>query len=308
MQQAQTTSNIVMCMPKHFGFNEQTGADNEFQHKPEQSAEQIKKLVAAEFDAAVNTIRQAGVHVSILSHPDELIVPDAIFPNNWFTTSAQGTLAIFPMKTPNRQKEVVPEVLSDLLKSEHFEIKQTQFVETTEENVALEGTGSIVFDHLSKTAFAAISERCHLASFESYCKNIGYRPVDFTATSSNGMPIYHTNVVMSVGSQLAVICGRSLGDNESRVIDELQRIGKTVINISMVQMENSFCGNIIELKNNADEALFAMSQSAWDGFTPEQKNLIEQNGKPIVCKIPTIEHIGGGSLRCMIAENFLSKS
>lgn len=306
-----TTNSIVMCRPLHFGFNEQTGADNEFQHRPLQSeSDKITTQALAEFDKAVKTFLNHGIEILVLEHPDDLNVPDAVFPNNWFTTHSDGSIRLYPMKTPNRRQEVVPHRLRDLLTQAGYKVAAIESVESClQSQQILEGTGAIIFDHEHQYAYAALSERCEEKIFLDYCLEYDCVPVIFHAASSHQQPIYHTNVIMSVGTKFAVVCSEALElKDRNKVTEQLEAHGKQVVDITFEQMEQSFCGNILEIKNNQGQPCIAMSNTAWLGFTAQQRQLLESFGQCIVNDVKTIEHIGGGSMRCMMAENFLPRA
>ncbi|WP_246128482.1 citrulline utilization hydrolase CtlX [Pleionea sediminis] len=297
-----------MCRPLRFGFNEQTGSDNEFQHKPsKQEAETVLTSALSEFDNAVNQLTEHGVEVLVLEHPEDLHVPDAVFPNNWFTTHSDGTVLLYPMKTANRKIEVIPQKLNALLENSGYRIKNIEDItESLNQNQILEGTGAIIFDHEYQQAYTALSDRCEQAIVEAYCQKYGWQSNIFNATSSHGKSVYHTNVVMSIGSEFAVICGESIAKTERTIIfEKLESCKKKVIDISFEQMERYFCGNILEVKNSKDETTIVMSQSAWRGFNTTQRKQLENLGHCLINDVHTIEHIGGGSMRCMMAENFL---
>ncbi len=302
-----TTSSIVMCHPLHFGFNPETGADNEFQHAPSAPQQDILDAAIREFDHAAQTLSKANIEVLVLEHPAHLHVPDAVFPNNWFTTHQDGTLLIYPMKTPNRQNEVQPELLQHLFKKAGYQINSIESItDSCAVNGILEGTGALIFDRPNKVLFAALSERCEAQLLETFCQHYQWQSCQFISNSSHQVPIYHTNVMMSLGKHFAVIAGESLNEKDKQnVYQQLDRLNKTIIPISLDQTEESFCGNILELSDKNGDAVIAMSQSAFDGFTSSQKKQLELYGSLLPCNIQTIEYVGGGSLRCMIAENFL---
>lgn len=308
-QQPHTTNSAIMCRPFHFGFNEQTNKDNAFQHKPEGTALKVQSQAFDEFESAASKLSQAGVNILILEHEPTLKIPDAVFPNNWFTTHADGSVKLYPMKTENRRQEVTPKRLKDLLLNSGY---QVECIEIVNDSVGfdgiLEGTGAVVFDHHSNKAYAAISERCEESIFMEYCRHYNWSPIAFQATGSTGQPIYHTNVMLSIGNKFAVVCGASISKPQrNQVMEQLQQNHLHVIDISLQQAETMFCANILELQNQQGDPVIAMSETAFNGFTTEQKSKLSACGDIVACKIPTIEHIGGGSMRCMLAENFLPK-
>ncbi|TQV72880.1 hypothetical protein FLL45_15555 [Aliikangiella marina] len=312
IRQQQLTHAIVMVRPIDFGFNEQTGQDNEFQHRPKEDEKLIQVLALREFDAMVEQIESHKIDVTVLGkNHTSTKLPDAVFPNNWFSTRADGSLIIYPMKTPNRQAEVQVEQLVNQLSEKQFEIKQLVDLRQTYQNgQALEGTGSLIFHHPTGQLFAAVSERCEFSALRDFATTQGYRLQWFETRSSHGKPIYHTNVLMSCGEDFAVIAKDVLlaNDQSQSAINALAETTRDLIMISEEQMSNNFCGNIIQLKNRNDSPCIVMSTSALNGFTQKQLGILEKHGDIVACDIPTIEHIGGGSARCMIAENFLPNS
>jgi hypothetical protein len=263
-----------------------------------------------EFDQAVQQLSDAGVEVLILEHDPDKRLPDAVFPNNWFTTHPDGSIRLYPMKTPNRQQEIAPQKLTQLLRQAGYRVSQMDLVPNTVGSAGiLEGTGAIVFDHSNGFAYAALSERCSEQLFLDYCEYYQWIPITFVARSSHQQPIYHTNVMLSVGQDFAVICGESLSEPVRRqLISQLQDYKSHVLDISFLQTERHFCGNILEVKSQSGEPVIAMSANAWLGFTPQQQKTLESLGLCVPCNIETIEFIGGGSMRCMMAENFLPKA
>ncbi len=306
------SNSVIMVQPIDFGYNEQTSKDNEFQHRP--SINELKNInhrVNAEFEETIQTLQALGIETLILGkdHTDALL-PDAIFPNNWFSTTTAGDLHIFPMKTKNRQDEVQTNELSELVNKAGYHINQViDLRKELKSGSILEGTGSIIFHRPSNTIFAAISERCQQSAIEEYASRFGYQLVIFTTTSNTGSAIYHTNVLMSCGEDFVLITNSIVEEEKRNTIRSVieENVG-TMIIITEEQMTNHFCGNILQLLDQNQQSVIALSHSAYIGFTTSQKKFLESKGSLAVCKIPTIEHIGGGSIRCMLAENFLPNS
>lgn len=299
---------VMMVRPVDFAFNCQTGVDNEFQRHMALSPEQAKSRALAEFDNAVDKLQSVGVEVLVLEQGDsDFQVPDAVFPNNWFATDRQGNIHVFPMKTVNRQWEVRPNDVKALLTAQGLLVNDIKLVEkqATPQASVLEGTGAIVFDHQHKIAYAALSERCHLPLLQQFCDSIGYTPCSFSTRSSEGNAIYHTNVLMAVGGDFVVACVDGiLKHDRENFIATVESTGKTLIKITHEQMENHYCGNILELRNNQGKRVLALSENAWQGFTANQQAFFSE--RLIICanSVDTIETIGGGSMRCMLAEVF----
>ncbi len=302
-----TANCVVMVPPKEFRFNEETAQDYEFQHQVSLTQEEVSRNTMAEFSAMVETMRKEGVQVVEFDYPQsDIATPDAVFPNNWFSTTPEGTLYTFPMACENRQHEVRPDALVAALAKAGREVhQQDSLTEYLGEEAYLESTGVMVFDHFNKTVYAALSQRCDRLVLEDYAKRIGYdRVISFQTRLPSGAPIYHTNVMMAVGEQFCVICDEVIPEFERRFVLKSLAKDKQVISISLEQM-NQFCGNILQLETVRGDKVIAMSQSAYDAFSPAQKNQLATHGKLLPFDVSTIESIGGGSVRCMLGEVFL---
>jgi hypothetical protein len=310
-QSPHLTNSVIMVRPVDFAFNEQTGLDNEFQHRPTPSEQAvISQKVMAEFEQSIQCLQALGIEVLILEkqHTDKHL-PDAVFPNNWFSTRADDRLIIYPMKTENRRDEVQIPQLKDLVCDAGYKLaKVVDLRRQYSTEVALEGTGSLIFHHPSNHLFAALSERCQKQALTSYADEFGYQLVQFNTASAQGSPIYHTNVLMSCGEDFAVITEEviSTGDNK-KVLSSLSECLNDIIIITEEQMSRNFCGNILQLIDPKGQSVIALSKSAYLGFSASQRKRLEKHGSLAICEIPTIERIGGGSTRCMLAENFLTK-
>lgn len=308
----QSSSHILMVRPAHFGFNPETAGNNFYQKKDERSAKEIRELARAEFDGMVALLRDQGVDVLVIEDIDQPVKTDAVFPNNWFTTHPDGKLILYPMYSPNRRLERRKDIIERLMHSgfEINEIIDLSFFE--ESHQYLEGTGSLVMDHPSKVIYACFSDRTHPVPLDYVAKILGYRVLAFEAVQEiNGkiLPIYHTNVMMHVGVDLAVVCLDSISKSADRrlVQESLTRSGKKVIPITPKQKFN-FAGNMLEVSNDGGEKFTVMSQTALDSLNVGQIQQIEKYTTIISPSIPTIEKLGGGSVRCMMAEIFLPKS
>ncbi|MCZ2720623.1 arginine deiminase-related protein [Marinomonas sp. 15G1-11] len=310
VKQTQLSDTLVMVRPVDFGFNEQTGGDNAFQHKPD-VGENVTEKALIEFQNMVDNLRSVGITTLVLEKGQHnKKTPDAIFPNNWFSTTASGTLLVYPMYAENRRQERRIDDLTELLEAHNYSVNDTQIVgDFNETQEILEGTGVLIFDHIHNRIFAAQSERCHPEQLDRFATKRGYQEVYlFQTTSSHGTPIYHTNVMMSVGDGFAVVCADSITDKEAyQTLKSALAIDREVIEISMEQTEKHFCANILHVKNDQGQPYIIMSQSAYNGFTSSQKAQLEKYGTLLPNPIETIEKIGGGSARCMIAEVFLPK-
>lgn len=291
-----------MIRPAAFGFNEQTAKDNHFQKKTGKAMD-LQQAALEEFDAMVGLLHTNGIDVLIIDDEPDPQKPDAIFPNNWFCCN-NYMIQVFPMHNPNRRLEkswtIIDMIkaktgLSDVKDWGHYEAK----------NMFLEGTGSMVIDHVFNIAYACISARTNAALFEQFCKENNYLPLPFIATDANGREIYHTNVMMALGEKIAVICLSAIKDelDKMKITHELQTTGHEIIDISFEQM-NHFAGNMLELINDKNERLMVMSKTAFNVLTKEQVSVIEKYNRIVTPEIPTIETTGGGSVRCMMAELF----
>ncbi|REG81878.1 citrulline utilization hydrolase CtlX [Algoriphagus antarcticus] len=307
----QTSSNILMVRPANFGFNPETAGNNFYQQADARSADEINTLAQKEFDAFVAMLRDQGVSVIVEEDTSEPVKPDAIFPNNWFSTHPDGKLILYPMYSPARRLERRKDLIENLMKRKFKveEIIDLSFFE--EDGQYLEGTGSMVMDHQSETIYACYSERTHQIPLEYVGKLLGYKVVGFHALQEvNGMstPIYHTNVMMHVGSDLAVVCLDSIpkASEKQAVQKSLTQAGKKVVPITSKQ-KFRFAGNMLEVGNDGGEKFTVISETALDSLNIGQIQLIEKYTTIISPSIPTIEKLGGGSVRCMMAELFLPR-
>ena len=298
----QTTSTVFMVKPVCFGFNEQTAENNAFQKEGFNEGAQEKAL--KESNDFVNLLEENGIKVVLAEDTPEPKTPDSVFPNNWFSTHDGGLLVIYPMFAPNRRAER-KQVFLDAMRS-HFNYKTVIDLTNWEnEGKFLEGTGSMVLDRVNKIAYACKSPRTCEEVFNDFCKVLGYTPILFNAVDKNDKMIYHTNVLMCVGSSFAVLCADTIKDKEERkkVIESLEKSGKKIVEISFDQMEK-YAGNMLEVKNKEGKRFLVMSQTAYDCLNKEQKEYFEKECTILHPKIDCIEVNGGGSARCMLAELF----
>ncbi len=298
---SQTTSTILMIRPVSFAFNEQTAGSNAFQNR---NAEQqrVQDNALQEFDRFVDLLRENGVEVIVIDDTTEPHTPDSIFPNNWVSFHNDGTVFLYPMMAENRRLERREDIIMGL--EDEFKVKHVIDLSHFEhENKFLEGTGSMVLDRENKIAYACLSPRTEKVVLDEFCKDSGYKPVLFHAVDQSGMDIYHTNVLMCIGSSYGVICLDSIKDEAEKqtVISSFQSTQKQIVAISFEQM-NHFAGNMLEVQNKNGESLLVMSKSAWGSLNYEQKAILSSFSKPVYSDISTIENNGGGSARCMMAE------
>ena len=311
MSNAQTTSCVLMVRPATFQMNIETAVNNHFQNTSSDNAD-INSLAQREFDHFVSTLRANDIEVIVVEDTVDPETPDALFPNNWVSFHSEKIACLYPMFAPNRRAERREDIIA-LLKDEHkFEMKGIiDFTEFEEHNKYLEGTGSMVLDRESKFCYAAISERTDRKAVAHFCMETGFKPVPFTAFHQvDGVDhlIYHTNVMMSVGANFAVVCLDSIKDEKERtgLATLLEETGHELIDLSLEQID-SFAGNILELKNSNGEAIIVLSSRAKNSLMPEQIERLEAHGKLVYSDLETIENYGGGSARCMIAEIFLPR-
>ncbi|MFW7526286.1 citrulline utilization hydrolase CtlX [Vibrio ostreicida] len=305
----QNANCVVMVPPKEFAFNAETAQDNEFQNQVNETRAHIRQQAMQEFDAMAQQLRQAGVQVVEFDYPvGKIETPDAVFPNNWFSTTSDGALYTFPMACENRQQEVRPQALREALEKAGRAVEsQPSLTGYLAEDAYLESTGVMVIDHVNRAIYAALSQRCDREVLEDYAERIGYpRVVSFQTALPSGKPIYHTNVMMAIGEKFCVICDQVIPEFERRFVLKSLAKSKQVISISLDQM-NQFCGNILELENRDGEKVIAMSQSAYDAFSPLQLSQLSGHGQLLPFNVKTIESIGGGSVRCMLGEVFLAR-
>lgn len=290
-----------MIRPVSFGFNEQTAGSNAFQNRDaDQQAVQDKAL--AEFDGFVKTLKENGVSVTVVDDTAQPHTPDSIFPNNWVSFHADGTVFLYPMQAENRRLERREDIISKL--EDTFKVAHVIDLSRFEaENKFLEGTGSMVLDRENKIAYACLSPRTDKEVLTLFCEQAGYKAISFEAADANGKAIYHTNVLMCIGSGFAVVCTDSIPNPHEKVVvlESLRSPHKEVVEVTFDQM-NRFAGNMLEVKNKAGENLIVMSQNAYQALDEEQKVTLKKYGKLVYADINTIETNGGGSARCMIAE------
>ena len=307
MKNTQSARAVLMVRPTSFGYDDQTAKSNAFQHKPVITKSQILKRADTEFQEAVTTLSSNGIEVVVFEDDAIPAKPNAVFPNNWLSTWPDGRLFVYPMATESRRIERSPAII-DALKT-HFDVTHmTDLSDSENSQKYLESTGVIVFDHINKIAYACASIRCDETLFTNHVKVLGYEPILFHAYDEQGVAIYHTNVLMGVQAHTAVICLDAITSEHERkkVVESLTKTGHEIIAISYQQM-NSFCGNVLELQNQNGEHILALSRTAYDNFTPEQLAKLSVDKTPVPLAIPTIEMIGGGSVRCMLAELFLQQ-
>lgn len=297
----QTTSKVLMVKPARFAFNPQTGGNNAFSRLGRESSAQENAL--REFTSYVALLRANKIDVVIAEDTPHPHTPDSIFPNNWFSTHGDGTLVLYPMSAPNRRNERKPEVLEVIRKN--FEVRRLIDLTWWEnDNLFLEGTGSMVLDRDNKIVYACKSYRTSEQVLADFCKQMSYTPVFFEAYDRNGVAVYHTNVLMSLGSSYCIICTESIRpEDRERVLASITGSGRKILDISFDQLE-SFAGNMLELSSPSGRPVLVMSATARKSLTTEQSRELSAHYKLLSPQLDYIETHGGGSARCMLAELF----
>ena len=307
----QITNTILMVRPVQFRMNEQTAVNNFFQEDLDLRNSVINQRAQEEFDTFVEKLREAGVEVLVVDDRLETDTPDSIFPNNWVSFHENGTVVIYPMYAENRRKERRMDIL-DFLEEQGFVIEQIiDYTSAEKEGLFLEATGSILMDRVHQKAYCALSARADEGLLIEFCEDFNVAPVIFTANQSvdgKRLPIYHTNVMMCLAEDLAVICLDSIDDKKERknVVSHLKEDGFDIVEISEAQM-HAFAGNMLQVLGRDGERLMVMSASARNSLNPEQVARIERTSRIISSPLDTIEACGGGSARCMMAEIFLPR-
>jgi hypothetical protein len=298
-----------MVRPVNFGFNPETAASNAFQRIADSSGESAaQSLVLHEFDGLAQALQRAGVEVLIVPDSQLPAKPDAIFPNNWVSFHIDGTVALYPMLAPNRRSERRQDILDQVVREGRFRVSRTVDLTHREaEGKFLEGTGSVVLDRAHRVAYASLSPRTDLDVLGEFAQLMDYELVTFEARDAAAQPVYHTNVVMAIGTRFAVVCGEAIAQPAHRdaVLDKLRAAGHDIVDITQRQMQ-AFAGNLLELAP-AHGPVIALSTTAWQSLEPAQRRMLESHAEVVPAAIPTIERIGGGGVRCMLAELHLPK-
>ena len=289
-----------MVRPVNFSFNVQTAANNAFQVKGNDRA--VHDTALKEFDQFVKTLSDAGVEVQVVDDSAAPETPDSIFPNNWVSFHAGGSIVLYPMFAENRRAERKQHVIDAIAR--HFLIARTIDMTGYEhEDLFLEGTGSMVLDREHKLAFACLSPRTSRKVLQDFCTKLGYEAVTFSAVDQRGVPIYHTNVMMCIADRYAVVCLDTVSDPDERneVARRLTAAGKAIVEITFEQLAH-FAGNMLQVENKAGEKLLIMSSQAYESLSQGHREILERYNRIVHSSIGTIEANGGGSARCMMAE------
>jgi hypothetical protein len=296
----QSTNSVLMIRPGRFYPNPETAADNAFQARVDRAVDALSTVARKEFDAAVQKLRAAGVNVHVFEDTAEPEKPDAVFPNNWISTHPDGRIALFPMYSALRRRERRQDIVGELRKD--YRVNEViDYSAFEEQGYCLEGTGSLVLDHLNKIAYVSLSNRSNPKVIRRFAKDFSYESVTFTSIGSDGQPIYHTNVMMCIGTAFALVGLETIRNKAERqqVRTRLERGAKDIVELSPDQIAN-FAGNAIELHDTHGEKLLVLSDRALRALTEEQRARLTRYVRLVPFELPTIE-LSGGSARCMIA-------
>ena len=307
LMKKQITNTVLMVRPVRFRMNEQTVVNNYFQEEMDLKNDEINRQAQQEFDVLVEKLRTVGVKVIVVDDIYEQNTPDSVFPNNWITFHQNGDVAIYPMFAENRRRERREDIL-DKVEAEGFDIENVyDYTDAEKENIFLEGTGAMVLDRVNRKAYCALSPRADEELFIEFCEDFEYTPVIFKAyqqVNNEQLPIYHTNVMMALGVDFAVVCLDTITDKSERknLLHHLKEDKKEVINITPEQM-CQYAGNMLQVQGK-NSTYLVMSDAAYNALTPQQIQTIEKHTQILHSNLETIETCGGGSARCMLAEIF----
>jgi hypothetical protein len=297
---AQSANSVLMIRPARFYPNPETAADNAFQRNANLESNTLTLMARKEFDAAVQKLREAGINVHVFEDTIEPEKPDAVFPNNWISTHHDGRIVLFPMYSGLRRRERRQDVVEELRK--HYRVTEViDYSPFEDEGCCLEGTGSLVLDHLNRIAYVSLSNRSNSKVIGRFAEDFSYEPITFTSIGSNRQPIYHTNVMMCIGTAFAIVGLETIPNKSERqqVRARLEKTGKVIVELSADQIGN-FAGNSIELHNKTTEKLLVLSTRASRALTEDQRERLSRYARLVPVELPTIE-LGGGSARCLIA-------
>ncbi|MEL7538896.1 MAG: arginine deiminase-related protein [Pseudomonadota bacterium] len=305
---AQSTDSVVMIRPQAFGFNPETAASNRYQAQ-EPPPDDQRAAAVEEFDGLVAALTEAGVNVVVFDDTPTPVTPDALFPNNWFSTHADGRFVTYPMLAPSRRAERRDDIPASLAADHGFVITETlSFAALEDDDIVVEGTGSLVLDRINGIAYACLADRTDAAGVAEICAALEFRPETFRAVDPGGAPIYHTNVCLAIGTNWAIICAEAITDGaeRDRILGSLAASGREIVTISQAQVSR-FCGNALELQSRSGATLIAMSSQAAAAFDDAQRLTLGRHGRIVHADIGRIEALAGGSVRCMLAELFLPR-
>jgi hypothetical protein len=307
----QITDTLVMIRPVNFRMNEETAVNNYFQQSTGDLQESVNSKAQVEFDMFADKLKSVGVNIIMIDDIASQNTPDSIFPNNWVSFHENGDVALYPMFAKNRRKERREDIFKIIEAEGRFIRNFIDYTSAEQEDVFLEGTGSLILDRVNSKAYCALSPRANEDLVIEFCEDFEYTPIIFNACQSfkgERLPIYHTNVMMCIAEDFAVICLDTIDDKREQklVANSLKQDGKEIISISEEQM-NNFAGNMLQVQGEVDKFL-VMSQTAYQALLQHQIKTIEQYCKILSTDLGTIETHGGGSARCMLAEVFIPKT
>ena len=296
------TAHLLMIAPVNFGFNAETAVNNLFQKN---SSGNIQQKALQEFNGFVALLQQNKIDITIIEDTHEPFTPDSIFPNNWISFHESGNIILYPMFAPNRRLERNEQVIN-IIKNKFKVNTIIDLSHYEQDGIYLEGTGSMVLDRENKIAYACISSRTDKSLFTGFCANNNLTAICFNAKDKNGFAIYHTNVMMCVADAYTVVCLEAITNEKEKqqLVWSLKKTHKEIIAITMDQV-NHFAGNMLQVVNAANEKLLLMSEQAYRSLTPQQVQCLEKYNRILTAGLNTIETVGGGSARCMMAEIFL---
>ncbi len=306
----QVTGRVLMVRPMRFGFNRETATSNTLQRWPVIGAELVHQRALAEFDCVAGKLLSYGVDVQVAEDTDQSDKPDAIFPNNWVSFHDDGTVVLYPLQAASRRAERRRDIVAWLTEEGGFEVRRIVDLSWLEQRAQyLEGTGSLVLDRPAMVAYAALSPRTHPAALVRFGEETGFRVETFRTREENGIPLYHTNVMLSLGDRFAVVCAEAIAEawERRRVLRTLADSGRDVVMISMVQL-GEFAANLLQLRARHDSSMILLSERARRSLHPEQLSVLARHGELVAVAVETIEQVGGGGVRCMLAEIFLPQA
>lgn len=299
---SQITKNILMIKPSSFGFNNDTSGDNYFQKQINNlSQSEIRLKAVEEFENMCSILKKNGINIIVFENDENKKLTDDVFPNNWISFHG-NKYVIHSMYAKSRRGEKNKSFIKTLSNHNFNYTLLNDYTNYELEDIFLEGTGSVVLDRVNKHAYCSISKRSNIDLFKLFCDDIGYKPISFKSYDSRGDLIYHTNVMMSIGDDFALVCFESINDKNEKILvkESLEKSGRKIVEITLSQVD-SFAGNLIQLGDKKNK-IIVISELAYSSLNNHQKNILSAESKIVNIPIPTIQKCGGGSVRCMIAE------
>ncbi|MCK6370773.1 MAG: arginine deiminase-related protein [Gammaproteobacteria bacterium] len=307
---SQIAGDVFLVRPCHFGSNDQTASTNSFQMTMPEAPANCWRQALVEFDGLVDCLAAAGVRTLVGNDTQWPVKPDAVFPNNWVSFHGDGSVVVYPMAAPNRRPERRLDLIRQVQEQGGFSASRLVDLSSLETGaVFLEGTGSLVFDHRNGLAFAALSSRTHPEAISHLKRELRVDVIEFDTCDHRGRPLYHTNVMMSLGEQYAIVCADVITDplERRRVMDKLISSGREIIEIDYRQMQ-SFSANVLQMTTARREPVIAMSAAAHAALSTAQLTALSAHGRLLAVPLPLIEAVGGGSVRCMLADILLPRA